>query len=83
MYRLSVSAVRRSLSGVLALLLVFAAVPLLSATAGAATVNKTLAEALAWMDSKLGSRQDYDGSGSVQCVDLARMYSVPFGRLSI
>lgn len=48
--------------------------------ARAATVNMTQAEALAWLQSKLWTTNNYDGStNGVQCVDLARWYSATLG----
>ena len=60
----------------LALLLALSCLAFSAPKTEAATVNHTLAEAQAWMDGKLGSSVNWDGSQSgVQCVDLARMYS--------
>ena len=72
--------IQKTVSVLLVLALAAAACCFQAPRADAATVNKTLAEAQAWMDSKLGTAVNYDGSGSgVQCVDLARMYSSYLG----
>lgn len=58
---------------VMMVLSLFAFMPQLETTASAAT-TKTVDQAVAWMESKVGSALDYDGAYGAQCVDLIYYY---------
>lgn len=72
------SKIKKSVSLILALLMlmgVFATVPL---SANAST-SHTQAEAVAWVQSKVGTAIDYDGYYGAQCVDLIMAYYAYLG----
>lgn len=69
--------INKVLSFFLALLMVVSIVPFTAIETKAATLSKTAAEAVAWAQSKVGQRLDYDGEPKKypeQCVDLTKWY---------
>ena len=69
--------INKVLSFFLALLMMVSIVPFTAIEVEAATLSKTAAEAVAWAQSKVGQRLDYDGEPKEypeQCVDLTKWY---------
>lgn len=68
---------RSAITIMLSFMMVFTMMPWLApeqGTAEAKPTTKTVDEAIAWLDSKVGESIDYDGVEGVQCVDLAKAY---------
>lgn len=65
---------KRIISVLLAAVMLLAIVPFGTMNVNAATVNHTLAEAIAWCESKLGIGIDVDKAEGNQCVDLIMAY---------
>ncbi len=76
--RMRPAAVRTALCAFLAILLLFSALPIGCFTAGAAT-TRTQAEAVAWINSAVGKKFDWDNADGLQCVDLIRYYYAYLG----
>lgn len=65
---------KRLLSALLCLCMMVGMLPVTTQTAQASTNGYTQEDAVAWVRSKIGTANDYDGIWGAQCVDLANWY---------
>ena len=68
------TAVKRTISALLAVILLLGAAPLIGIDFNARATNRTKDEAINWVKSKVGQGLDMDGAYGCQCVDLILAY---------